>query len=87
MTKVLGFDWDDGNLAKCRKHGVSVEEIEFILSNDPIVSPDMTHSLDEQRMIAVGRHCRGPANLCGLYGSGARRFDIRAVGVRPLHAQ
>jgi predicted DNA binding CopG/RHH family protein len=54
MPELAGFDWDEGNLAKCCKHGVSVEEIEFVLSNDPIVSPDVMHSLDEQRTIAVG---------------------------------
>ena len=25
---VSGFDWDDGNRAKCEKHGVSITEIE-----------------------------------------------------------
>lgn len=27
---IAGFDWDRGNRAKCRKHGVSAEEIEAL---------------------------------------------------------
>ncbi len=31
MTEgVSGFDWDDGNIEKCQKHGVSLEEIEAL---------------------------------------------------------
>ena len=28
--QVAGFDWDDGNREKCRKHGVSLAEIEAL---------------------------------------------------------
>ena len=34
-----GFDWDDGNLEKCFKHGVSLDEIEYVLAGKPIVAP------------------------------------------------
>jgi hypothetical protein len=30
-----GFDWDDGNLEKCSKHGVSLDEIEDLFSDQP----------------------------------------------------
>ena len=26
-----GFDWDDGNSEKCRKHGMTLEEVEHVL--------------------------------------------------------
>jgi len=88
MTRVLGFDWDEGNLAKCRKHGVSVEEIEFILSNDPIVSPDMTHSLDEQRMIAVGRNAKGrPIFVAYTVRERGDLTFVRPVSARYMHSK
>jgi uncharacterized DUF497 family protein len=39
-----GFDWDAGNRAKCRKHGVSITEIEALISANPRVAPDLKHS-------------------------------------------
>lgn len=33
MTSLAsGFDWDEGNRAKCEKHGVSVAEVESLFS-------------------------------------------------------
>jgi uncharacterized DUF497 family protein len=29
------FDWDDGNRTHCRKHGVSIAEIEALLRGTP----------------------------------------------------
>jgi uncharacterized DUF497 family protein len=29
------FDWDEGNLAKCQDHGVTIAEIEHALDDDP----------------------------------------------------
>lgn len=49
-----GFDWDEGNWPKCAKHGVSKDEIEFILTSGPIVLPDRTYVGDETRYNAVG---------------------------------
>ena len=28
-----GFDWDDGNRQKCQKHGLSLDEIEYVVSH------------------------------------------------------
>ncbi|MGA2370133.1 MAG: BrnT family toxin [Candidatus Korobacteraceae bacterium] len=53
--RVEGFDWDDGNRAKCQKHGVSVAEIESLFRGDLRIAPDPKHSHDEDRMMAVGR--------------------------------
>ena len=56
---VAGFDWDDGNLSKCQKHGVSIEEIEQLLAGTPRIAPDLAHSDDESRFIAIGRIAKG----------------------------
>jgi hypothetical protein len=29
--KVSAFDWDDGNRDKCRKHGLSMSDVEHVL--------------------------------------------------------
>ena len=54
-----GFDWDVGNLTKCQQHGVSVAEIERLLSTNPRVAPDLKHSAEEDRLIVVGRNAAG----------------------------
>lgn len=54
-----GFDWDRGNRDKCRKHGVSVHEIESLFAGVVMVSPDPEHSEREQRFKAFGTTARG----------------------------
>jgi hypothetical protein len=34
-SRVSGFDWDEGNRAKCQKHGVSIPEIEELFAQGP----------------------------------------------------
>ena len=51
--EIAGFDWDDGNWPKCGKHGVSQEEIEEALTNQPAVMPDPYP--EEPRMRAIGK--------------------------------
>ena len=45
-----GFDWDHGNRDKCRKHGVSIAEIESLFDRTVSVGPDVAHSAGEQRL-------------------------------------
>jgi hypothetical protein len=52
--EVSGFDWDDGNIKKCRKHGVSIADIENVFSKNPHIAPDSKHSTNEKRYIAIG---------------------------------
>jgi uncharacterized DUF497 family protein len=50
-----GFDWDAGNREKCRKHGLTIADIEYILSSGPpFLAPDVRNSMVEPRYIAVG---------------------------------
>ena len=53
--KCSGFDWDRGNRAKCRKHGVSIETIEGLFSKPLAILPDHEHSQNERRFKAIGR--------------------------------
>ena len=51
---VAGFDWDDSNRAKCRKHGVSIAEIEAVFGHPHRIAPDLAHSIAETRFLAIG---------------------------------
>jgi uncharacterized protein len=54
------FDWDDANREKCRKHGVSIAEIEHVLGHaETYLVPDIRNSKFEPRFIAVGRNVGG----------------------------
>jgi uncharacterized DUF497 family protein len=56
---VAGFDWDEGNRDKCRKHGVALADIEAAFGQSMAVFPDPAHSQAEERFIAVGSTAQG----------------------------
>jgi uncharacterized protein len=86
--RIGGFDWDDGNRAKCQKHGVSTAEIESLFLGTPRVAPDPKHSQDEDRLIAVGRTSTGRALFVGFtLRTRDRRKLIRPVTARYMHAK
>lgn len=58
-TGVAGFDWDEGNQAKCQKHGVTLAEIESVFEGTPAIAPDVAHSMTEARFLAIGRASNG----------------------------
>ena len=59
LSDITGFVWDEGNYAKCQKHGVSIEEIEYLFQTNPLLVADLKHSLDEERFFAIGKSCKG----------------------------
>lgn len=82
--KLIGFDWDDGNTEKCRKHGVSTGEIETLFrSGSATVRPDPAHSQTETRYLGIGR------TEAGRYLFVAFTFRIRPDGpyLRPISAR
>jgi uncharacterized DUF497 family protein len=56
-----GFDWDAGNLGKCRKHGVSIAAIEDLFAGPIAILPDPQHSVREKRLKAIGFTSEGRA--------------------------
>jgi hypothetical protein len=85
--RVSGFDWDEGNRAKCQKHGLSIAQIEALFTHSPRIAPDRKHSADEDRSIAVGRIAGRPAFVAfTMRVKGKRRF-IRPVSARFMHAK
>jgi uncharacterized protein len=54
-----GFDWDEGNRAKCQQHGVSPTEVEALFDRPVLIIPDPGHSRREERLRAIGRTSHG----------------------------
>ena len=86
--RVSGFDWDEGNRAKCRKHGVSIAQIEALFAHNPRIAPDPKHSVDEDRLIAVGRTSTGrPMFVVFTIRTKNGQRLIRPVNARYMHAK
>jgi uncharacterized protein len=86
--RVSGFDWDDGNRTKCEKHGVSIDEIEALFTHGPRIAPEIQHSTEEDRFIAVGRTGTGrPLFVAFTLRMRNRRRLIRPISARYMHAK
>ena len=56
LSKITGFNWDDGNARKNDKHGVSIAEAEQVFFNAPLLLlEDGAHSQQEARLHALGK--------------------------------
>src|SRR5689334_16477428 len=72
---------------KCRKHGVSLTQIEALFAHNPRIAPDPKHSADEERLIAVGRTSTGRPVFVALIRTKNHRRLIRPVTARYMHAK
>lgn len=85
---VSAFDWDDGNRAKCQKHGVSLTEIERFFRQELHLAPDRKHSHDEDRFLAVGRSSKGrPMFVVFTLREEEDTTLIRPISARYMHAR
>lgn len=79
-----GFDWDEGNLAKCGRHGVSRQAVETLFNQPLALFADPAHSRKEQRFRAIGRTAgRHVFVVFTLRRSGL----IRPISARYMHAK
>ena len=86
--RVSGFDWGHGNRTKCQKHGVPIAQIEALFADGPRIAPDLKHSADEDRFIAVGRTSTGrPVFVAFTIRTKNGRRLIRPVTARYMHAE
>ncbi len=86
--RVSGFDWDDANRDKCRKHGVSAAAIESLFRRPIAVVPDPAHSRAETRFKAIGRTGHGRSVLIVFtLRSRAGEIFIRPISARYMHAK
>ena len=83
MKKVIGFDWDSGNLRKNeKKHCVTDREPEEIFFNKPIIiAHDLLHSTHEKRFSALG--ITSAKRLLNIVFT-MRHNRIRVISARPM---
>ncbi|MCP4267516.1 MAG: BrnT family toxin [Candidatus Brocadiaceae bacterium] len=86
LSKVIGFDWDDGNARKSQdKHGVNQTETEQVFFNEPLLLlQDEKHSRKEARYHAYGETDDGRK----LHIAFTLRKDgmlIRVISARDMH--
>lgn len=81
-----GFDWDAGNRDKCLKHGISIVEIEWLLTTAAKIAPDLNYSATEERHLAVGRDFGGRAMFVAftIRVKDGQRL-IRPISARYMH--
>lgn len=88
LTRVEGFDWDDGNAKKSEaKHSVSGAEAEQMFVNRPLlIWEDAGHSLHERRFQALGESFVGRRLFAAFTlrrgGSLIRIISVRDMNVR-----
>lgn len=75
------FEWDKGNIDKSyEKHGTTPNQTEEVfLDNDLVIIPDITHSIDENRLIAIG--LSGDKKMLFIV------FTMRKKNIRIISAQ
>lgn len=87
LTKISGFDWDEGNWPKCAKHGVSKAEIEYVLRYEPMVRPDRTGS-KEPPLNAIGRNAMGRyLFIAFMIRTVDNQTMLRPISARYMHQQ
>jgi uncharacterized protein len=85
LSKVIGFDWDDGNARKNEQHGVSMAEAEQVFFNSPLlVLSDTKHSQVELRFHALGKSNEGrPLHMAFTLRNDGQL--IRVISARDMH--
>ena len=85
LTNIIGFEWDDGNVRKNEKHGVSQTEAEQVFFNAPLlVLTDVAHSQAEPRFHALGRTDE-PRLLHITFTLRRSGSLIRVISARSMH--
>jgi uncharacterized DUF497 family protein len=85
LSKVIGFEWDEGNARKNEQHGVSMAEAEQVFFNSPLlVLPDAKHSDTEPRFHALGKTNEGRRLHISFTLRDAGQF-IRVISARNMH--
>ena len=84
--KFAGFNWDDGNLSKCEKHGATRASIEWALEGEITLFDDPYDSDIEKRFRAIGKDESGRHVFIvfSISHSGNKRL-IRPISARYMH--
>jgi uncharacterized DUF497 family protein len=84
VREFSGFDWDAGNREKCREHGLSIAEVEYVVSRqETLIIPSGKSSAAEARFLAIGRTQAGRYAFVVF----TPRIKDDDVWVRPISAR
>lgn len=85
-SRIVGFDWDDGNSRKsAEKHAVTASEAEQLFFNSPLlVLDDSRHSEVESRFHALG-HTDYGRRLHVTFTLRRQDTLIRVISARDMH--
>lgn len=85
LSKITGFNWDDGNARKNDKHGVSMAQAEQVFFNVPLLLlEDTAHSQQEPRLYALGKTDDGRA-IHITFTLRQNGMLIRVISARDMH--
>ena len=85
LTRITGFNWDEGNACKNDKHGVSMAEAEQVFFNEPLlVIDDTKHSTGEGRFHALGKS-NEDRSLHITFTLRHAGESIRVISARDMH--
>lgn len=82
--KIAGIEWDEGNWPKCGKHGLSKDEIEFVLQRATFRIPDPNPSESRFRTAARGTDGRAVFAVFA-YRERQGKIFIRPISARYMH--
>lgn len=82
QIEILGFDWDEANLGKLKKHKVTQEEAEEIFYISPFIDEGAYEKKGEKRYRCLGVSA-GRRYLAAFFT--IRRGLIRNISVRSMH--
>jgi uncharacterized protein len=85
LSKIIGFEWDEGNVRKNEHHGVSMAEAEQVFFIAPLsVLPDTRHNETEPRFHALGKTIEGRRLHITFTLRDADQL-IRVISARDMH--
>ena len=81
LRKIVGFEWDEGNIGKSyKKHGITPKETEeLFLDEHVLLVEDIKHSQIEKRFIAIGKTIQQKLLFAAFI---IRNSRIRTISVR-----
>jgi len=84
LRDATTFDWDDGNINKNEKQGVSPSEIERVFMNRPLLVVPHAHSQGEDRFAALGKTDEDRW-LAVVFTLREEKRRIRPISARPMN--
>lgn len=86
FVKANGFDWDEANVYKVCKHGLSIEMIEEFFLRKVLIIPDSKHSSHEHRMLAFAKSINSRNVIAVFTMRKVNHLDlIRVISARYTH--